>query len=60
MTQIIAARDANIRALSTVRIASDITELLIEVEVWDLKHLNQLLMQLQEAPCVSMVARVYE
>jgi hypothetical protein len=25
-----------------------------------LKHLNQLLMQLQEAPCVSTAARVYE
>ncbi|AZN72502.1 bifunctional (p)ppGpp synthetase/guanosine-3',5'-bis(diphosphate) 3'-pyrophosphohydrolase [Georhizobium profundi] len=60
MAEVIAGRDANIRTLSTVRVASDITELLMDIEVWDLKQLNQLLMQLKETACVSTAARVYE
>ncbi|WP_099866354.1 RelA/SpoT family protein [Pararhizobium haloflavum] len=60
MTDVIAQRDANIRALSTLRIASDITELMMEIEVWDLKQLNQLLMQLKECACVSTATRLYE
>jgi GTP diphosphokinase / guanosine-3',5'-bis(diphosphate) 3'-diphosphatase len=60
VAQIIAERDANIRTLSTVRVASDITEILLDIEVWDLKQLNLLLMKLKEAPSVSTVARVYE
>ena len=34
--------------------------MLIDLEVWDLKQLNLLLMQLKEMPCVSTVARVYD
>ena len=60
ITQAIASRDANIRTLSTVRVASDITEMLLDLEVWDLKQLNLLLMQLKDMPCVSTVARVYD
>jgi GTP diphosphokinase / guanosine-3',5'-bis(diphosphate) 3'-diphosphatase len=56
----IAERNANIRNLQTVKVASDITEVLIDLEVWDLKQLNQLLMELKELPSVSSVSRVYE
>jgi hypothetical protein len=31
-----------------VRVAADFTEMLIDLQVWDLKHLNQLITQLKE------------
>jgi hypothetical protein len=30
-----------------VRVAADFTEMLIDLQVWDLKHLNQLIAQLK-------------
>ena len=55
---VVAANDANIHNLSMVRTASDFTEMLIDLEVWDLKHLNRLLSQLKENPSVSEARRV--
>jgi guanosine-3',5'-bis(diphosphate) 3'-pyrophosphohydrolase len=55
---VVAKNDANIHNLSMVRTASDFTEMLIDLEVWDLKHLNQLLSQLKESPSVSEARRV--
>ncbi|MCC6204992.1 MAG: hypothetical protein IT533_08355, partial [Hyphomicrobiales bacterium] len=54
----IATNDANIHMLSMVRTAPDFTEMLVDLEVWDLKHLNRLLSQLKENSAVSGVRRV--
>ena len=36
--QVIALNDANIHTLSMIRTAPDFTEMLVDIEVWDLKH----------------------
>ncbi|MCZ2328528.1 RelA/SpoT family protein [Bartonella sp. F02] len=59
ITQIIFANDANIQNLSFIHMAPDFTEIVIDLEVWDLKHLNRILSQLKEADSVSAVHRVY-
>lgn len=58
IAQVIASRDANIHTLSMVRTAPDFTEMLVDLEVWDLKHLNRLISQLKASPAVSEVRRV--
>ncbi len=58
IAQLIATNDANIQTLSMVRTAPDFTEMQIDLEVWDLKHLNRLLLQIKEAPAVSEAKRV--
>ena len=58
IAQVIALNDANIHTLSMIRTAPDFTEMLVDIEVWDLKHLNRLLTQLKENTCVSDARRV--
>jgi len=58
IAQIIAANDANIHTLAMGRTAPDFTEMTFDLEVWHLKHLNQLLQQLRESPSVSEAKRV--
>ena len=58
IAQVIATNDANIHMLSMVRTAPDFTEMLIDLEVWDLKHLNRLLSQLKDSSAVGGVRRV--
>lgn len=58
ITQVIAVNDANIHMLSMIRTAPDFTEMLIDLEVWDLKHLSRLLTQLKENSSVSDARRV--
>ncbi len=58
ITQVIASNDANIHTLSMVRTAPDFTEMLVDIEVWDLKHLSRLLSQLKENASVSDARRV--
>ncbi|WP_378943569.1 RelA/SpoT family protein [Mesorhizobium sp. ANAO-SY3R2] len=58
IAQVVAANDANIHTLSMVRTAPDFTEMLIDLEVWDLKHLNRLISQLKENTSVSDARRV--
>ncbi|MBO6902315.1 MAG: bifunctional (p)ppGpp synthetase/guanosine-3',5'-bis(diphosphate) 3'-pyrophosphohydrolase [Rhizobiaceae bacterium] len=58
IAQVIAANDANIHMLSMVRTAPDFTEMIIDLEVWDLKQLNRLLSQLKEHASVSDAKRV--
>ncbi len=58
IAQIAAANDANIHNLSMVRTAPDFTEMIIDVEVWDLKHLNRIISQLKESASVSSAKRV--
>lgn len=59
VAQTIADADTNIQNLSMVRVAADFTEMLVDLQVWDLKHLNQLIVQLKSRDCVSTVERVY-
>src|SRR5690606_18296260 len=58
IAQVIAANDANIHKLTMGRTAPDFTELVIDLEVWDLKHLNRLISQLRENESVSAARRV--
>ena len=60
VAQTIAASDANIQTLSMVRVADDFTEMVIDLEVWDLKHLNKLVTALRRLSCISSVSRLYE
>ncbi|MAB00957.1 MAG: bifunctional (p)ppGpp synthetase/guanosine-3',5'-bis(diphosphate) 3'-pyrophosphohydrolase [Stappia sp.] len=54
----IADLDANIDNLKMVRHAADFHEILIDLEVWDLKHLTHIMNQLRAKPNVSGVTRV--
>lgn len=60
VAQTVADIDVNIRILNTVRVAADFTEMALDVEVWDLRQLNQLLVQLKELDCIATVKRLYE
>jgi RelA/SpoT family (p)ppGpp synthetase len=58
IAQIIADNDGNISNLKIVKSAPDFSELSIDLEVWDLKHLNRLLSDLRERHVVSSASRV--
>jgi GTP diphosphokinase / guanosine-3',5'-bis(diphosphate) 3'-diphosphatase len=58
IAQLIAANEVNIHTLSMVQTAPDFTEMLFDLEVWDLKHLNNLISQLKGSQSVSEVKRV--
>ncbi|WP_439272512.1 RelA/SpoT family protein [Pseudochrobactrum sp. HB0163] len=58
IAQVISVNDTNIHNLSMVRTAPDFTEMIIDLEVWDLKHLNRIITQLKESACVSDAQRV--
>ncbi|NKK82361.1 RelA/SpoT family protein [Rhizobium leguminosarum] len=60
VAQAVAGLDVNIRLLNTVRVAADFTEMMLEVEVWDLRQLNQLLAQMKELDCIATVRRLYD
>ncbi|MCQ2004777.1 RelA/SpoT family protein [Rhizobium sp. NRK18] len=60
VAQTIATQDVNIKTLNMVRIATDFTEMAIDLEVWDLRQLNQLLAQLKDLDCIATVKRVYD
>ncbi|WP_349364158.1 MAG: bifunctional (p)ppGpp synthetase/guanosine-3',5'-bis(diphosphate) 3'-pyrophosphohydrolase [Roseitalea porphyridii] len=58
IAQVIANNDANIHTLAMVRTAPDFTEMIFDLEVWDLRHLTRLLGQLRESEAVSTAERV--
>ncbi len=58
IAQIIAENETNIHNLSMVRTAPDFTQMIVDLEVWDLKHLNRILSKLKESKCVSDAQRV--
>lgn len=60
VAQVIATQDVNIGSLSMVRVAIDFTEMALDLEVWDLRQLNQLLSQLNELDCLATVKRVFD
>ena len=60
VAQAIGTADVNIRTLTMVRVASDFTEMALDLEVWDLRQLSHLLAQLKELSCISTVKRVFD
>ena len=60
IAQVIGEGDGNIDNLRMVRRASDFTEMLLEVEVWDLEHLNRIIAGLRTRPVVSNVERSFD
>ena len=60
VAQTIARLDINIRMMTMGRVATDFSELALELEVWDLRQLNQLLSQLKDLDCISTVKRLYD
>ncbi|CZT34649.1 RelA/SpoT family protein [Rhizobium sp. 9140] len=59
IAQSLATGDINIRAITMGPIAADFSELMLDLEVWDLRQLNHMLTQLKELPVVSTVKRVF-
>jgi GTP pyrophosphokinase len=58
IAQVIAEHGGNIDNIRLARGSPDFTEMLIDVEVYDLKHLNAIIAQLRGRPAVSHAARV--
>jgi GTP pyrophosphokinase len=58
VAQVIAEHGGNIDNIRMARRSPDFTELLIDVEVYDVKHLNAIIAQLRAKPIVSEAARV--
>ncbi|HET7681901.1 MAG TPA: bifunctional (p)ppGpp synthetase/guanosine-3',5'-bis(diphosphate) 3'-pyrophosphohydrolase [Xanthobacteraceae bacterium] len=58
ITQIIADHDGNIDNVHMTRRSPDFTELTIDLEVYDLKHLTSIIGQLRAKPVVAKVVRV--
>ena len=60
VAQVIAEHDGNIDNIRMTRRAPDFTELQIDLEVYDLKHLNAIVSQLKAKDVVARVDRVNE
>jgi guanosine-3',5'-bis(diphosphate) 3'-pyrophosphohydrolase len=61
VAQTIARLDINIQTLTMGgNRTADFSDVLMQVEVWDLRQLNQLLSQLKDLDCVSTVKRIYD
>ena len=58
IAQVIAEHDGNIDNIAMTRRAPDFTDVLIDLEVYDLKHLNDILSQLRAKPMVAKAERV--
>ncbi|SKA36013.1 RelA/SpoT family protein [Consotaella salsifontis] len=58
VAETIAANDANIHGLSMVTTAPDVSSMMIDLEVWDLQHLNRTVNQLRSKPFVTEAIRV--
>jgi len=58
ITQVIADHDGNIDNIHMTRGAPDFTDILIDLEVYDLKHLNGIIAQLRAKPIVAQIERV--
>lgn len=59
VAQVIGEADGNIDNLRMVRRAADFTQLVIELEVWDQKHLAQIMSGLQALDVVSEITRLF-
>ena len=56
--QVIAEHDGNIDNIHMARRAPDFTDVTIDLEVYDLKHLTAILAQLRAKPMVAKAERV--
>jgi GTP pyrophosphokinase len=59
IAQLIGEADGNIDNVRMQRRAADFTEMLIELEVWDLQHLTQIIAGLKTKSVVGAVERVF-
>ena len=59
IAQVIGEADGNIDSLRMTQRASDFTTMVIDVEVWDLAHLNRIMSGLRSKPVVSKVERIF-
>jgi GTP diphosphokinase / guanosine-3',5'-bis(diphosphate) 3'-diphosphatase len=59
VAQVIGEADGNIDALRMTNRAVDFTDMAIDLEVWDLTHLNDILSGLRSKPAVSKAERVF-
>ena len=57
--QIIGETGGNIDNIKMIKHAPDYTEMLIDLEVWDLKHLNDVISGLRSKSVVNSVGRVH-
>jgi GTP diphosphokinase / guanosine-3',5'-bis(diphosphate) 3'-diphosphatase len=60
IAQLIGENDGNIDNVQMKERAADFTEMSVEVEVWDLEHLNRIIAGLRSRPVVSKVERLFE
>jgi (p)ppGpp synthase/HD superfamily hydrolase len=60
ITQVIADHDGNIDNVHMARRSPDFTEMMIDLEVFDLKHLTAIIAELRTKPVVAKVDRVNE
>ncbi|WP_275789975.1 RelA/SpoT family protein [Pararhizobium gei] len=60
IAQSIATSDINIKTMLMGQVAADFSEFQLDIEVWDLRQLNNLITQIRELPSVSTVKRVFE
>lgn len=58
IAQVIGENSGNIDNVKMIRRAPDFHQMMIDLEVWDLKHLNRIINQLRSKPNVSSVSRV--
>ena len=58
IAQVIAEHDGNIDNIRMTRRAPDFTDVLIDLEVYDLKHLTAIIAQLRAKPVVAKAERV--
>src|SRR5215213_5970729 len=58
ITQVIAENDGNIDNIRMTRRSPDFTEMLIDLEVYNLKHLTSIIAQLRAKPVVAVAERV--
>ncbi|MCA0400474.1 MAG: bifunctional (p)ppGpp synthetase/guanosine-3',5'-bis(diphosphate) 3'-pyrophosphohydrolase [Proteobacteria bacterium] len=60
ITRTIADTDANIANIAMRTKTADFHETVIDIEVWDLKHLNAIMSELRAKPMVANIERVIE
>ncbi|MCE1236979.1 MAG: bifunctional (p)ppGpp synthetase/guanosine-3',5'-bis(diphosphate) 3'-pyrophosphohydrolase [Hyphomicrobiales bacterium] len=58
ISQVIAENDGNIDNIKMIPKAADFHEIIIDLEVWDLKHLTRIIHQLRAKPIISSAVRV--
>ncbi len=58
IAELIATNDGNIHSLEMLTTAADFTKMQIDLEVWNLKHLNRLIREIRRLKIVSQAVRV--